>query len=306
MDKQFHMSSDSIIKRSKMKFKETQISEGLERRLLSIAIQKALEAYSEFFERKTSLDASTLIDKYYCFKEKAKTMGLFTVGGIREKDHLNLFCLGHALSPDLYVESGVFMGGSLHAFSGSSPRRMIAIDPSLDHVKEEIRTLPNIETVSAKDFSELDFNANKEKSLVYFDDHINTAKRIMQASDKGFKYVLFDSSTGLEGITQRLYPAIPTIPMIMNSEAFEESDRIEWSYANQATSLTGLIKSLIRARSLRAELVITKELIAECVEARMLIKRCVALPSLADFIPEYNPNRRCKDGTKWLLEILSQ
>ena len=66
-------------------------------------------------------------------------------------------------------------------------------------------------TLLKTDFSKYNFkDENLTSSLVYFDDHINTAERILQASDKGFKNLIFDDSCGLMGTVERIYPSLPS------------------------------------------------------------------------------------------------
>ncbi|MDP1171564.1 hypothetical protein, partial [Klebsiella pneumoniae] len=87
-----------------------------------------------------------------------------------------------------------------------------------------------VKFIGDMDFSELQLDIeDDEVSLAYFDDHVDSAARILQASEKGLKYLVFDDSTGLEGVCQRAYPAVPTIPMILDIECFRPGDRMAWT-----------------------------------------------------------------------------
>lgn len=295
MDKKYLMGSGDGLLRSVSDdaTQTTFISPSLRTNLIILAIKKAYNFYSDFFDKPIlNLDYHNLVNEYEQAFSNAHSLGLFLKGGIDEKDHLNLWCLSHVLSPEIYVESGVFIGSSLHAFIQSSTiKKVIAIDPDLSKLKIAKNNIPDIELIDDKDFSQIDIDLIKKEAIVYFDDHINTADRIIQASKKGFRYVLFDDSTGLEGVCQRLYPAIPTIPMIMNVEIFNSNDMLSWTFyrPNQTDGI-------------RVSLTITQEFIDKCTKAKKLIKKYNKIPDLGEFIPQSHP-RQMVDISKYLIEL---
>ena len=141
------------------------------------------------------------------------------------------------------------MGSSIHAFMNSPAiKKIFAIDPDLRNLKIPRKSIPGAELIDEKDFSQIDFVLSGMKALVYFDDHIDTARRIIQASQKGFRYVLFDDSTGLEGICQRFYPAIPTIPMIMCSVPCDYIPRKSYPLFRAREYLQGLAEAVGEGR----------------------------------------------------------
>ncbi|MGC2167266.1 MAG: hypothetical protein WA632_14775 [Gallionella sp.] len=290
MDKEFLMGNNDWLMRSKADSElPTSISPRLRKQLVMTAMKNAYEFYSAFFDFPiTHHDFDKLALDYEHAQAHAKSLGLFAPGGIRENDHLNLWCLSNVLSPEVYVESGVFIGSSLHALM-SSPRikQIYAIDPSLSNLKIPRESIPGkTEYIEDRDFSQIAFDVSGMSTLVYFDDHIDTAKRIIQASEKGFSYLLFDDSTGMEGICQRLYPAIPTIPMILNAEILSAGEELSWTFN----------------RSIRVKLTITEDLITSCFRAKALIRKCEPLPNLGLFLPQTNPQPVVDTG-KFLVEL---
>ncbi|NES83176.1 MAG: hypothetical protein F6K10_18195 [Moorea sp. SIO2B7] len=310
MDKKFLMGVGDWLTRSNAAVdKSTYVSPRLRKNLIMAAISRSYDFYSNFFEIPvTNIDFEKLAAEYERHYLQAISLGMFAVGGIREKDHLNFWCLSQLFSPEVYVESGVFIGSSLHAFINSPAiKKIFAIDPNLSKLRIPRESIPGAELIDSKDFSQIDFTLSGMKSLVYFDDHIDTARRIIQASEKGFRYLLFDDSTGLEGICQRLYPAIPTIPMIMNADILNPGDELAWTFGSSSINgVRGFAKNIIRGKSnmaaTRLNLSISQELIEECFEAKKLIKKYRVISNLGEFIPPQYPERMV-DTSKYLVEL---
>lgn len=287
----------------------TFISSRLRTNLIMAAIKKAYRFYADFLDISCSrVDFEKIVVDYEQDHSHAISLGLFQPGGIREKDHLNLWCLSHIFSPEVYVESGVFIGSSLHAFINlPETKKILAIDPNLNNLKIPKENIPGAELISDKDFSEIEIDLSEVRSLVFFDDHIDTADRIFQSFDKGARYILFDDSTGLEGTCQRLYPAIPTIPMIMNAEIFSPGDEISWDFNIPSNNkLKEVIKRLSRRKSsasgTRVTLVVNQEFIAKCIKAKKLIRKYAVLPDLGEFIPQQHPKKMI-DTSKFIVEL---
>ena len=108
-------------------------------------------------------------------------------------------------------------------------RRIIGFDPKHTNYRAILPKHLNV-SLFKSDFADYDFNEEDlSLSLLYFDDHINTAERIIQASDKGFKNLIFDDSCGLMGTVERKFPSMPSLFFIENIENFSKNDEILWS-----------------------------------------------------------------------------
>lgn len=286
----------------------TTVSQDLQKKLIGAAIGRACEFYCNYFARTDELDQPKLVSEYQESFSDALGLGLFAEGGIREKDHLNLWCLSKTLCPEIYVESGVFIGSSLHAFiSSQNIKKVVAIDPNLSKLRVSTDQVQEAKLIDGADFSEIEFDLDGDKSLVYFDDHINTANRILQAAEKGFRYLLFDDSTGFEGVCQRLYPATPTIPMVMHPELFSPGDELSWSFHRPVepelkSIAKGMVQSVLSSAGERVTMSITQEFVDLCRAAKERVKQCEKIPDLGEFIPQSRPNRTV-DTSKYLVEL---
>jgi len=291
MDKTFLMgNNDFLTRNSNNSIKPTYISAYLNAKLRMLAIKQACEFYSDFFNISISdLNYEELTRKYEKSFSNALSFGLFEKGGVGENDHLNLWCISHVFKPKKYIESGVHIGSSLHAFIDSpNIDEIFAIDPKLSKLKIPVSQIPGGKLIDDKDFSQIKITVSGKESLVYFDDHINTANRIIEAYQKGFKYILFDDSTGLEKICKKLYPPIPTIPMIMNYEELPIGEELSWSFNKSLPNnyFKKIIEKILgkntKSRVIRVSLTITQELL--------------------DLIPPTHPNKK-GGASKFLLEL---
>ena len=216
--------------------------------------------------------------------KSAQRSGLIGSGGVPEKNYLALWLISAIIKPDLYVESGFYKGSSIHAVSRNS-RKIIGFDPNHKNYKAELVGHNNIE-LHSHDFRQHDFGTLPQKTLLYFDDHINTAKRIIQASSKGYKLLIFDDSCGLMGTSERMWPALPSIFFINNIDKFKIGDYVEWpkSLFREKTFLASRIKLRVKTKSVQNRFEITKEVVELCNEAKSLIKISKKIPEMNDYI----------------------
>lgn len=313
MDDKYRMGQSDGLERSLVATDdETALSAGFRDRMLLLAMREARGAFVEFFGPCVAgapvVDEQLLV-QYREDVDEARRFGLFKPGGIRQKDHLLFWCLGRVLEPRLYVESGVFIGSSMHAFlCAPKLERAVGIDPNLSALRLPRERYPQLTLVDDRDFAELELPPSDGRSLVYFDDHINTAARILQAAEKKLDYVVFDDSTGLQGICQRLYPAMPTLPMIVHADQLHEGDELSWTFSlpRAESSLTQLKRFLLKTpkefRRTRVTFRVTSEVLEQCTEARKRVRCWRKLPDLGDYIP-LERLENLPDTTKYIVEL---
>lgn len=284
--------SDGLTREAISQPEPTFISPGLRRKLIKIAMEEAFAFFEGFLgDSSREFEYDLLIDAYLEEFENAVELGLFGAGGIREKHHLGFWCLGRVFEPEIYIESGVFTGSSLHAYL-RSPRlkEVVAIDPNLTHLKIPTEDMPSPALIDSMDFSQLQLDIVGLKVLTYFDDHINSASRVIQAAAQGLKFLVFDDSTGYEGLCQRLYPASPTIPMIMQADLYEVNDEVAWTFRGG------------NGQIVRSRWVATKEQIELCQQAKSLIEKVAKIPELEDHVPQLFPEKM-PDAAKFIVKL---
>jgi len=308
MHKKFLMGNNDGIVRSKASPDATTvISPRLRTKLTTLAIIKSMQSFSEFFGMSAEgFDYDQLAAKYEAVADNAVSLEMFIMGSIQEKDHINFWCLNQLYHPEVYLESGVFIGSSMHAFADSPTlKETVAIDPNIHKLRVRHDRFADLKAIRDSDFSELTMDHSGKKSVAYFDDHIDPASRILQAHEKGFRYVVFDDATGLEGLCQRLYPAVPTIPMIVNPDLYQIRDSLSWTYKKKFT-MKALMKKLLMIKggemSVRLDFIITDTIRERCDKANSVIVKHARFPDLSDFVAQSRPRFMC-DTTKYILEL---
>ena len=137
-----------------------------------------------------------------------------------------LYLAARCIQPALIIESGVFVGTSLNMFDSVFPAAKIhAFDIDLSKIKLQ----PSHACLHEMDWVEFEDLPNDDNSLVFFDDHINCAIRIKQCMEKGIRYAIFDDSPPIGKLVKYRYPAIPSIPIILD-ENIPDGCTFEWHH----------------------------------------------------------------------------
>ena len=110
-------------------------------------------------------------------------------GGMKAPHMLGTFCMVRKLNPVNIIESGVWFGQGSWMLRESSPdAKLYCIEPRLEAIKVKVDNAKYYK----EDFSNIDWsNLDKEKTLVFFDDHQNGFERIKQCHSQGFKHLIF-------------------------------------------------------------------------------------------------------------------
>lgn len=133
-----------------------------------------------------------------------------------------LYMTSKVFNPELIIESGVWKGHSSWLLQKSSPlAKLYAFDISFSYL---IYKSPQINYVES-DWSTYTFDESKElisNSICFFDDHIDSAKRVIEAYEKGFRRLIFDDSPPLNKMFTFGIPPFPTVPVIMDTSLNEK------------------------------------------------------------------------------------
>lgn len=125
-----------------------------------------------------------------------------------------IYLFARVLDPSLVVESGVLRGHTswlLEKACASATMHGFDIDlGNLEYKEGQIH-------FHEQDWADFQFqNVNGEKSLVFFDCHVNHARRIIEAYEKGFRHLLFDDNPPIHKLYGYGRPAFPTANMVYN------------------------------------------------------------------------------------------
>lgn len=185
-------------------------------------------------------------------------------GGFQFNDSLWLYVVARSLAPRLIVESGVFQGHSTWLLRQACPDATIH---SFDVDLSNIVYRDGGGTLSQCDWTDAPLRADDPaQSLAFFDDHVNQAKRVREAYDRGFRVLLFDDNLPAWNLYATGIPPVPTIAMLLDSDLVPGRE-IRWS------------------RNGKELIYVYRE--EDTFGARELIDRCVPLPDISG-ITRYN------------------
>lgn len=167
-----------------------------------------------------------------------------------------LYVIARTLNPTIIVESGVWKGHSSWLLSRACPGAdKYGFDINLRQLQfHDLDVQMFQEDWGAFEFPEFD----PERSLIFFDCHVNHAQRILEAKAKGFKHLLIDDNPPLHKIYSHI-PGIPTAAMLRAGEGLDLTE-ISWFWNGEEITMP------IDPR--------------QAQEARKLIKHHVLLPDV--------------------------
>lgn len=290
-----------LVNRNPLKKTNFSINDDFQSRLIKLSFQKIFLFLKDIIPNfKLEISSDECVRNFKKSFLAAKTQNLISYGGIPEKNYLALSIISQLLNPSLYVESGFFKGSSLLAVSDAKNlKHIIGFDPIHSEYKAKLPIDIKL-TLLKTDFSKYNFeDENLSSSLVYFDDHINTAERIIQASDKGFKNLIFDDSCGLMGTAERIYPSLPSLFFIDNVNNLIEGDKIEWSKDREKKFNFFNFFSFSFKKKKYFSFKFDKTTIDLCKNARERISSIHKIPDLNDYI--YTERQMPNDITQHLV-----
>lgn len=115
-------------------------------------------------------------------------------GGLKIAHAFSLYFFLKNFKPTTVIESGVHKGGGTYIIRAACPDAyIICLEPYLENIKYKISNCKYLK----EDFSLIDFdkyNINKDKTVVFFDDHEDFSKRFYEIYHHNFKHVIFDDN----------------------------------------------------------------------------------------------------------------
>lgn len=169
-------------------------------------------------------------------------------GGSRFNNLLCLNLIARLTAPPLIVDSGTYTGASAWALSRGAPAaRVLSFDIDLSHLALRAPGVQYIES----DWTRAEFPADQARAgFCYFDDHVDQARRLIEAAERGFGLAVFD-----DDFTLGAFPAmardpgvLPKIEMVLDT-SLEDGEEIVWSSRGTRHSWRVDAAYLARARS---------------------------------------------------------
>lgn len=146
-------------------------------------------------------------------------------GGSRLNNLLWLDLIAKAMRPDVIVDSGTYRGASAWALSRGAPRaRALSFDVDLSAL---VSRTPGVTYVGR------DWTAERLPEgtvLAYFDDHVDQARRLLEAAERGVRVAIFDDDLDLGAIGYALHggDSLPKVSNVLD-EGLADGEVVAWS-----------------------------------------------------------------------------
>jgi hypothetical protein len=173
------------------------------------------------------------------------------VGGSRFNNLLWLSLLARAFDPAVIIESGTFKGGSSWALKFGAPNAEVW---SFDIVHSQIKLRTPGVQYRKQDWSTFDFGERLGKrALAYFDDHMDQARRLLEAHERNIPLAIFDDDCPVVPalLRARRGMTFPKIEFVLNEELRREKE-IVWKSGSRTLRWSVDAGYLDRARQVIA------------------------------------------------------
>jgi len=127
----------------------------------------------------------------------------------------HLYDLAQKIKPDTIVESGTWKGNGSYLFYHAMPGSYITcFDISFDQLLWDHAWITYLKyDITKADWSDLYDN---ERTLIFFDDHIDQVRRLYWARETGIKHLVFDDNVPWDEARHLKNPPVPTLQMFFS------------------------------------------------------------------------------------------
>lgn len=188
---------------------------------LAAAANEFLGTQSLFSAKITNL----LDDISYFYEQYLVSSFRDQLGGSRFNNLLWLYLITKSYAPTVIVDSGTYRGASAWAMSLGAPQtKLYSFDIDLSQLRQRV----NAEYIEA-DWRSRRFTDDLSRGLCYFDDHVDQARRLLEAAEVGFPLAIFDDDFPITSFAEMAHDgaSLPKIEFVLD-EALRHQTRVEW------------------------------------------------------------------------------
>lgn len=172
-------------------------------------------------------------------------------GGSRFNNQLWLTLIAKSRRPSVIIDSGTYTGASAWALQRGAPDAVLySCDINLRNLRWRS---PQVRYIG-HDWTDLDLSLhNTLDGMAYFDDHIDQARRLLEAAECGFRFAIFDDDFPLTSFAAMAYggTTLPKIEMVLD-EKLMHGEEIVWTERGHSYSWQVDRAYLDRARAVIA------------------------------------------------------
>jgi hypothetical protein len=169
-----------------------------------------------------SFDLEASVASFY--HQYLKSPFRYTLGGSRYNNLLWLYVFAKAYRPTTIIDSGTYWGASAWALSLGAPDIPIhSFDIDLSQLKLRATGV----TYHEKDWTAFDHaSLNLSRGMVYFDDHVDQANRLIEASQRRYPFAIFDDDVPVTSFAPfaREGHALPKVEFVLDDDLRRQAD----------------------------------------------------------------------------------
>jgi hypothetical protein len=147
-------------------------------------------------------------------------------GGSRFNNALWLDIIAKAYSPEVIIDSGTFQGASAWALSRGAPdAQVLSFDINLSNLlwrseKVEFRE---------QDWTAMSLALSHRRNLAYFDDHVDQARRLLEAANLGVSVAIFDDDFSVTSFASMAHDgaSLPKVEFVLD-ETLADGEELTW------------------------------------------------------------------------------
>jgi hypothetical protein len=213
------------------------------KRMVALKTGKVLAPYLE--------ESGFSVDRYKItrwFEEFSTLVYKYPIKNTSSNDGFNagfeLFALSRALRPSVFIQSGISNEFTTWVVKKALPETVI-----YSFGERGCRGVRNNTKHFSHDWNSFDFsNLLTKNSLVYFDDHVSQAERVIESRDRGFSHVIFNNNRPVHVIHSGGWPASPTLDMVLD-KSLKHGQGIHWESPINRFSYNHDLELSIKVRS---------------------------------------------------------
>lgn len=146
-------------------------------------------------------------------------------GGSRFNNLAWLYAVARAYGPTVMIDSGTYLGASAWALRQGSAAPLYSFDIDLSRVARRVEA-----TYVEADWTTHKFDGEDlSRSLCYFDDHVDQAKRLLEAKAAGCRLAVFDDDFPVTACVEMAHGgfAFPKVEFVLD-DAFRGQATLDW------------------------------------------------------------------------------
>ena len=146
-------------------------------------------------------------------------------GGSRFNNLAWLYAIARAYRPTIMIDSGTYLGASAWALRQGSDAPLYSFDIDMSRIAQKVDA-----TYIEADWTTHRFDGEDlSRSICYFDDHVDQAKRLLEAKAAGCRLALFDDDFPITGCVEMAHGgfALPKVEFVLD-ETLRGQASLDW------------------------------------------------------------------------------